>query len=71
MCWGGPSIVPGAEWIKSGITFNPPEKAQAFGLHTGKGASKGFSIVLQAYILKHLLFSEKLKGCDRSEQQNS
>ena len=59
MCWGGPSIVPGPEWTKTGIIFNEPEKLHAFGLKALKGATKGFQLVLQAYLLKHLLFAGK------------
>ena len=59
MLWGGPNIVPGPEWTITGIIFNEPEKLHAFGLKALKGATKGFQLVLQAYLLKHLLFDGK------------
>ena len=70
ICWGGPNIVPGPEWVKTGIIFHEPEKLYAFGLQALKGAPKGFQMVLQAYILKHLLFAGKSKYNARQDKYN-
>ena len=59
MCWGGPNIVPRPEWIKTGVNFNEPEQLSAFGLKAVKGATKAFQMVVQAYIMKHLMFEGK------------
>ena len=48
--------VPRPEWIKTGLIFNPAESLNAFGLKALKGATKAFQLVLQAYIIKNLLF---------------
>ena len=37
-----------------------PEQLHAFGLLATKGATKAFQLVLQAYILKHLMFEGKM-----------
>merc|ERR1711953_1322193 len=60
-CWGGPNIVPRAEWIKSGLVFHIPEQTNAYGLNATKGAVKAFQIVIESFILKHLLFEGKTK----------
>ena len=59
ICWGGPNIVPRPEWIKTGLIFHPAEALHAYGLKVVKGATKAFQLVLQAYIMKHLLFENK------------
>jgi len=59
ICWGGPNIVPRPEWIKTGVEFHPPEVTNAYGLKAIKGATKSFQLILEAYILKHLLFESK------------
>ena len=59
VCWGGPNIVPQPEWMKSGVVFNEAENFSAFGLKAMKGATKAFQLVLEAYILKHLMFEGK------------
>ena len=53
--------VPRPEWIKTGLIFNPAEALNAFGLKALKGATKAFQLVLQAYIIKNLLFEGKNK----------
>ena len=47
--------------IKTGLIFNPPEALNAYGLKALKGATKAFQLVLQAYIIKNLLFEGKHK----------
>ncbi|XP_023337706.1 inactive ubiquitin carboxyl-terminal hydrolase MINDY-4B isoform X2 [Eurytemora carolleeae] len=59
ICWGGSSYIPKPNWIKSSISFHEPENLNAFGIRTDKGATKEFQIVLQAYILKQLMFEGK------------
>ena len=59
VCWGGPNIVPRPDWIKTGFVFNPPDICNAYGLKAVKGATKAFQLVLEAYILKQLLFEGK------------
>merc|ERR1711953_1529184 len=48
-CWGGPNIVPRAEWIKSGLVFHIPEQTNAYGLNATKGAVKAFQIVIESF----------------------
>ena len=75
VCWGGPNIIPRQSWIKIGIVFHEvtlsqnyllnlsplqPEQLHAFGLLATKGATKAFQLVVQAYILKHLMFEGKM-----------
>ena len=59
VCWGGENIVPRQEWIKGGLVFNEADGLNAFGLRAMKGATKSFQLVLEAYVLKHLLFEGK------------
>ena len=59
VCWGGENIVPRQEWIKSGLVFNEADSLYAFGLKAVKGATKAFQLVLEAYVLKHLMFEGK------------
>ena len=51
--------MPLPEWIKTGVVFNEAEQLYAFGLKAMKGATKSFQLVLEAYILKHLMFEGK------------
>ena len=51
--------VPRTEWIKTGIVFHDADGLNAYGLKAVKGATKAFQLVLQAYIIKHLLFEGK------------
>ena len=53
--------MPGPEWTKTGIRFHEPEKLHAYGLQALGGAVKGFQLVLQSFILKHLLFPGKAR----------
>ena len=45
--------------MRSGIIFNPSKSVQSYGLNVLRGASKSFLLLVQAYILKHLLFHGK------------
>ena len=58
ICWGSPKIIPGQAWIH-GISFNVPEEPNGFGIKVPGGGTKGFLMVLQGLVLKHLLFAEK------------
>ena len=58
LCWGSAGLIPGQCW-NAGISFNTPEEANGFGLKVPGGATKGFLIVLQGLVLKHLLFAER------------
>ena len=40
--------------------FLQPEQLHAYGLRATKGATKAFQLVVQAYILKHLMFEGKM-----------
>lgn len=51
--------MPRQEWIKSGLVFNEADSLYAFGLKAVKGATKSFQLVLEAYVLKHLMFEGK------------
>ena len=51
--------VPRQEWIKTGIIFHEADGLNAYGLKAMKGATKSFQLILQAYIMKHLLFETK------------
>ena len=59
VCWGSPNIIPLPEWIKTGVLFNKAESLYAFGLKAMNGATKAFQIVLESYVLKHLMFEGK------------
>ena len=61
MCWGGPNIVPSPEWVKTGIVFHEQEAVHAYGLKVVRGATKAFQMILQGYVMKHLLFEGKQK----------
>ena len=52
--------MPQPDWIKTGVVFNEADFLSAFGLKVTKGATKDFQLVLQAYILKHLMFVGKV-----------
>ena len=41
-------------------SFSQPEQLHAYGLRATKGATKAFQLVVQAYILKHLMFEGKM-----------
>ena len=51
--------MPTPDWIKTGIVFNAPGREGAFGLRATQGATKAFQVILQSYILKHLMFERK------------
>ena len=51
--------MPQNDWIKSGLVFNEADNVSAFGLQVDKGATKAFQLVLQAYVLKHIMFEGK------------
>ena len=59
MCWGNGNMKPSPDWIKTGIIFNESDDLYAFGLKAMKGATKAFQIVLEAFVLKHLMFEGK------------
>ena len=59
VCWGSPNIIPRPEWIKTGVLFNEAESLYAFGLKAMSGATKAFQIVLESFVLKHLMFEGK------------
>ena len=59
VCWGGPNIVPMPEWIKTGVVFNEADNLNAFGLKAMNGATKAFQLVLEAFVLKHLMYEGK------------
>ena len=50
---------PSPEWTKTGIIFNEADNLYAFGLKAVKGPTKAFQMILQAYILKHIMFEGK------------
>ena len=58
LCWGSPNINPGTEWLDSALKFNQPEEPYAFGLKAVKGSTKAFQLVVQSFVLKHLMFGE-------------
>ncbi|XP_039296066.1 inactive ubiquitin carboxyl-terminal hydrolase MINDY-4B isoform X3 [Nilaparvata lugens] len=50
---------PRGEWLRTSVLFNAPEKETAFGLKTPKNGTRGLVAVLQAFVIKHLLFEKK------------
>ena len=56
LCWGQATSIPRAAWLKVGLCFREAEGLSAYGLMAEKGATKGFQLVVQAYIMKHLMF---------------
>jgi hypothetical protein len=78
VCWGGPNIVPRAEWVKAGLAFHEAEQLQAYGLAATKGAAKSFQLVLQVggdssrlalITLRRRIFSSI--SCSRERAQKS
>ena len=61
ICWGLPNVIVGPNWVRTGLVFHTPENLHAFGLKASKGAAKAFQLVLEAYILKKLLFEKASK----------
>ena len=59
VCWGGPKVIPRPEFMRGGIIFNPAKSPQSYGLNALRGASKSFLLLVQSYVLKHLLFHGK------------
>lgn len=59
LCWGGSKSIIRPEWSRAGLIFHPALTAQSYGLHVGKGSSKPFLLILQAHVLKQLLFHGK------------
>ena len=59
VCWGSPNIKSLPDWMKTGVVFNEPDNLYAFGLRALTGATKAFQIVLEAFVLKHLMFEGK------------
>ena len=58
--------MPETDWLRTGIVFHNPGDLHAFGLKTQKGPSKPFQMVLQACILKYLMFH---KFCKRGTEK--
>ena len=59
ICWGGPNIVPRPDWIKGRLNFLDVGTFHSFGLQVDKGATKAFILLLQAYVLKQIMFDGK------------
>ena len=74
LCWGNSGSIPRADWIKQGFVFRESEELSAYGLQVKTGATKAFQLVLQvtsttsglysvhvlqAYLLKHLMFEAR------------
>ena len=66
LCFGSPMAMPETDWLRTGIVFHNPGDLHAFGLKTQKGPSKPFQMVLQACILKYLMFH---KFCKRGTEK--
>ncbi|KAJ8871092.1 hypothetical protein PR048_027396 [Dryococelus australis] len=61
--FGTPVTTPRSEWLRTGLVFREPDQDLAFGLKAARNGTRGLLSVVQAHILKHLLFQ---KDCPAS-----
>ncbi|XP_075235790.1 inactive ubiquitin carboxyl-terminal hydrolase MINDY-4B-like isoform X2 [Lycorma delicatula] len=57
--FGTSTAPPRGEWLRTGFTLNNPEKELGFGLKTTKNGTRGLASVIQAYMIKLLLFEKR------------
>lgn len=64
MVFGAADIHPFSlgEWLEHPFTFYDAGTAQAYGLRVPNSSTKGFVMCVQAFVLKHLLFSSRKLG---------
>ncbi|XP_031626051.1 inactive ubiquitin carboxyl-terminal hydrolase MINDY-4B [Contarinia nasturtii] len=55
--FGSSAAPPRGEWTRTPILFGSYKEEHPYGLRSPKNASRGLQSVLQAYIMKHFLFS--------------
>lgn len=56
----GSSLTPiRGEWGRTGFVFREPESDLAYGLKGLRNGTRGLLTVVQAYVLKNLLFAKK------------
>ena len=67
ICFGSAMAMPSSDWLRTGVVFHEAEALHAFGLKAQKGPTKAFQMVLQAYILKYLMFHKFSKKVSRFE----
>lgn len=69
--FGSAAAPPRGEWTRTSITFvgvTAAKEELAFGLRSPRNATRGLQSVLQAFVLKHLLFDRRSRG---EQQQKS
>lgn len=50
---------PRGEWLRTGITFREPDKDLSYGLKAARNGTRGLISVLQAEVVKYLLFDKR------------
>ncbi|XP_055305544.1 inactive ubiquitin carboxyl-terminal hydrolase MINDY-4B [Sitodiplosis mosellana] len=64
--FGSASAPPRGEWTRTPLCFCSYKEEHPYGLRSPKNASRGLQSVLQAYIMKHFLFSIRPRGEKKS-----
>ena len=52
---------PKGEWLRTGLVFREPDQELGYGLKAPRNGTRGLLSVVQAHIIKHLLFEKRGK----------
>lgn len=58
---------PRGEWLRTGFVFREPDKELAYGLKASRNSTRGLLSVLQAEIIKILLFEKRVENANSIE----
>lgn len=57
--FGSAAAPPRGEWTRTAITFGSAKEELPYGLRSARNGTRGLQSVLQAFIIKHLLFDRR------------
>lgn len=57
--FGSAAAPPRGEWTRTAITFGSPREELPYGLRSSRNGTRGLQSVLQAFIIKYLLFDRR------------
>ncbi|XP_049949139.1 inactive ubiquitin carboxyl-terminal hydrolase MINDY-4B isoform X1 [Schistocerca serialis cubense] len=63
--FGSALVPPRTDWLRSGLVFREPEQPLGFGLVAARSTTGGLLSVVQAQVIKHLLFDSAPRDAQR------